>query len=123
MQTGPISARFVRGSSALLADPEDTCKFEIIFGGNSEATQENASQLVRAYYTALVAELGPDVGLHFGQLIPEGTLDRVDAEGRRPLERNARARRWRVLRDQLDPHGRGLTAWLETILPRAGGAR
>lgn len=116
-QTGPIALRFVRGSRILLADPEDVCKFEIIFGGDSEFIQERAGKVMRAYYRALYAAFGADVRLHWGQLIPEGTLEAPGTTGHRVRESYPRYDTWRALRDAFDPGGRGLNAWQRRILP------
>lgn len=120
VQTAPTSLRFVAASRALLGDPEDVCKFEIIFGGVGATARRHADRLVAAHFEALRAELGDVVRLHFGQLIPPGTLDRPDAQGRLPVETAfPKYGVWRRLRDELDPGGRGLTPWLRTILPEA----
>ncbi len=122
VETAPISLRFVAGSSAHLADPDAVCKFELIFAGNGETARAQANRIVAAHYFALRAELGDVVRLHFGQLIPPGTLDRAGSDGRFPVETAyPRYGRWRALRDALDPSGRGLTPWLRSILPEASG--
>jgi hypothetical protein len=118
VECAPIALRFVAGSTALLADSEAVCKFEFIFGGNDEWTQQKSSTLIAAHYQALRSKLGNDVHLHFGQLIPIGTLDQPDAGGRLPIELAFPGyRTWRKLRDQFDPAGHGLSPWLRSILP------
>jgi FAD binding domain-containing protein len=112
VQTGPIALRFVAGSSAFLADPEDVCKFEFIFGGSDELIRANADNIISACVRELRQEFGDAIRLHFGQLIPPGTL-----EGRNVERSFPRARRWRELRDELDPDRHGLTPWLRSILP------
>lgn len=117
--TAPAAMRFVRSSSAWMADPEDVCKFEIIFGGNSEFLQSNANELVAAFYHALCGELGNDhIRLHWGQLIPPGTLDAPGINNNLPVPLAfPKYNKWRTLRDKLDPGNRGLTPWLQSILP------
>jgi hypothetical protein len=118
VQTAPTSLRFVAGSTAHLADPVDVCKFEIIFGGTSQRTRDHANDLVKAHYLALREAFGDAVRMHWGQLVPMGTLDRTDEAGVLPVERAyPRFAAWRKLRQELDPQGRGLTGWLRTILP------
>jgi hypothetical protein len=118
VESAPIALRFVAGSTALLADPEAVCKFEFIFGGNDEWTQQKSSTLIAAHYQALRSKLGNDVHLHFGQLIPTGTMDQPDADGKLPIELAfPRYGTWRNLRHELDPAGHGLSTWLRSILP------
>ena len=116
-QTGPIALRFVRGSEILLADPEDVCKFEVIFGGDNNHVQALSRTVVKAYYDALYAVFGGDVRLHWGQLIPDGTLDLPGRTAHRVRESYPRYDVWRTIRDQFDPAGRGLNAWQERMLP------
>ncbi len=105
-QTGPISLRFVKGSRASLGDPEDVCKFELIFSGNGAEDQALAKALTEKYYAALYAELGDDVRFHFGQLPPESgqSTERLRAAYPRFDEFNA-------IREQFDPEGRMLNDW------------
>jgi hypothetical protein len=118
VESAPIALRFVAGSTALLADSEAVCKFEFIFGGNNERIQQKSSKLIAAHYQALRSKLGNDVHLHFGQLVPTGTLDQPDAKGKLPIELAfPRFGTWRNLRDELDPAGHGLSPWLRSILP------
>ncbi len=116
-QTGPISLRFVRGSTFMLADPEDVCKFEIIFGGDNELVQRLSHEIIKAHYDALYTRFGGDVRLHWGQIVPDGTLDAPGRHGHRLRESYARYDEWRRLRDQYDPKARGLNAWQMRILP------
>ncbi|MDD1632854.1 MAG: hypothetical protein LUP91_11710, partial [Methylococcaceae bacterium] len=107
-QTGPISLRFVKGSRAMLASPEDVGSFELIFAGRPE----HATDLIRAYDAALRAELGDEnVRFHWGQLMPGADPERI-------LAGFPRFGAWRRIRDRLDPAGRFVNAWQETILPR-----
>ena len=107
-QTGPISLRFVKGSRAMLASPEDVGSFELIFAGRPE----HATDLIRAYDAALRAELGDEnVRFHWGQLMPGADPERIRAGF-------PRFGAWRRIRDRLDPAGRFVNAWQETILPR-----
>jgi hypothetical protein len=117
-QTGPISLRFVRGSRIMLADPEDVCKFEFIFGGDSDDVNALTHDLMRAYYTSLYNGLGSDVRFHWGQVIPDGTIEVPGSSGQhRVRESYPRYDDWRRIRDQLDPAGRGLNAWQVRVLP------
>lgn len=117
VETAPIAMRFVAKSSAPLADPDHNCKFELIFGGNDKDTNDRANILIKAYYDALRAELGDGVRFHFGQMIPEGTLDTKNGAGDLPMKASyPNYARWRARRDELDPLGRGLTPWLQKII-------
>ncbi len=109
-QTGPISLRFVKGSKALLGDPVDVAKFELIFSGNDKADQRHAKALTDAYTKALTARFGDGVRFHFGQLAPEGldTPERLKAAFP-GFEAFQAARR------SLDPQGRMLNAWQEQM--------
>ncbi|MGH2627217.1 MAG: hypothetical protein ACRDHY_11255, partial [Anaerolineales bacterium] len=116
-QTGPISLRFVRGSDILLADPENVCKFEVIFGGDNARVRSLANDLVKAHYEALYARFGGKVRFHWGQVVPEGTLDAPGTHGPRVPESFPRYGDWKRVRDRYDPIGRGLNAWQRRILP------
>ncbi|MFN0205099.1 MAG: FAD-binding protein [Planctomycetota bacterium] len=118
--TAPTSLRFVRESNAWMADPADVCKFEIIFGGNSKFLQTTSNELVGAIYHALCGALGIDhIRFHWGQLIPNGTLDVAGINNKRPVPAAfPNYIKWRKLRDELDPDHRGMTPWLESILPK-----
>jgi hypothetical protein len=106
-QTGPISLRFVRGSRALLGNPEDVCAFELIFAGKTKWARE----MVQAYDAALREELGTEnVRFHWGQLMPGVEKSRVLANYERYEE-------WRRIRDRFDPARRFINEWQETILP------
>jgi FAD/FMN-containing dehydrogenase len=114
-QTGPISIRFVKGSKALLGDPEDVAKFEIIFAGNGKRAQALSRQLVWRQYQALYREFGADVRFHFGQLVPP-EFEAVAKEriresypGHAAFERERR---------RFDPRGRFMNEWQRAILPR-----
>ncbi len=108
-QTGPISLRFVKGSRAMLASPEDVGAFELIFAGRPET----AAGLIRAYDEALRWELGDaNVRFHWGQLMPGAEQDRIRADFPRYDE-------WRRIRDRFDPAGRFLNEWQEALLPEA----
>lgn len=117
-QTGPISLRFVRGSDIMLADPEDVCKFEFIFGGDTNHVNALTHDLMRAHYTGLYNKLGSNIRFHWGQVIPDGTLEVPGSSGRHRLrESYPRYDDWRRIRDRFDPTGRGLNAWQKRILP------
>ncbi len=116
-QTGPMSLRFVRGSFIMLADPEDVCKFEIIFGGDNDHVQALSRDIVKEYYDAPYEAFGGDVRLHWGQLIPDGTLEPPGRGGHRVGESYRLYDRWRHIRDRYDPSERGLNAWQERVLP------
>jgi hypothetical protein len=108
-QNGPISMRFVKASNALLGDPEDVCKFEIIFEGNDEHAQKLAKQMTRAYYDALYAALGKDVRVHFGQLTPE------DVTGARVRESYPGFDAFDRVRRSLDPGGVMMNSFQERL--------
>lgn len=106
-QTGPISLRFIRGSRAMLASPEDVCSFELIFAGRTKWTEE----LIQAYDAALRAELGEEnVRFHWGQLMPGVEKSRI-------LANFPRYEEWLRIRNAFDPDGRFVNEWQETILP------
>jgi hypothetical protein len=106
-QTGPISLRFVKGSRALLGNPEDVCAFELIFVGRTRW----ANDLIHAYDEALRKELGTEnVRFHWGQLMPGVDKARIRANYPRYDD-------WRRIRDKFDPAGRFINDWQETILP------
>jgi FAD binding domain-containing protein/D-arabinono-1,4-lactone oxidase len=111
--TGPISMRFVRGSKAFLADPEDVCKFELIFGGDNARIQALASRMTWAFYQALYARFGGGVRLHWGQLIPDEFLAVAPARLR---ESYPRFTDWLRIRDRFDPKRRFVNAWQEQFL-------
>lgn len=112
VQTAPTALRFVAKSPALLADPEDCCKFEIIFGGRDATVATYANAIVKEQFRALTAALGANVRLHFGQLIPEGTLDAAPPGGGQWMQQlYPRFGEWCGVRQQLDPGGRGRTKW------------
>lgn len=114
-QTGPISIRFVKGSKALLGDPEDVAKFEIIFAGNGKRAQALSRQLVWRQYQALYRELGADVRFHWGQLVPE----EFDAVARdRIRESYPNHATFEAQRRRFDPRGRFMNPWQRAILPR-----
>jgi FAD/FMN-containing dehydrogenase len=105
-QTGPISLRFVKGSTALLGDPVDVCKFEIIFSGNDKGDQRLARELTQAYDTALRARFGPGVRVHLGQVQPN------DTDGPERLKASFPGfERFEAVRRTFDPGGRMLNAW------------
>jgi len=109
-QTGPISLRFVKASKALLGDPVDVCKFEIIFSGNDKADQQHAKELTAAYAKALTAKFGNDVRFHFGQLAPEGLDNEARLEATLPG-----FEKFQEVRKQFDPTGRMLNAWQQQM--------
>jgi L-gulono-1,4-lactone dehydrogenase len=109
-QTGPISLRFVKGSTALLGDPVDVCKFEIIFSGNDKGDQRLARELTQAYDTALRARFGPGVRVHLGQLQPNET------DGPERLKASFPGfERFEAVRRTFDPTGRMLNPWQKRL--------
>jgi hypothetical protein len=112
-ETGPISMRFVKGSEASLADPEDVCKFEIIFGGDNEQVRNLSKELTGAFYEALRKELGPDVRLHWGQLVPEQYMSGGEARLR---ESYPKYEEWRRIRNEFDPQRRFVNEWQQRLL-------
>lgn len=112
-QTGPISMRFVKGSTALLGDPEDVCKFEIIFGGDDDRTKKLSRDLTAAYTQALRREFGDDVRLHWGQVIPEDYV----AHGPERLRGSFPGfEDFQEVRRAFDPKGRFLNPWQARML-------
>jgi FAD/FMN-containing dehydrogenase len=101
----------VKGSKALLGDPVDVCKFEIIFSGNDAADVRHARALTAAYDAALRARFGDAVHFHFGQLVPD---DRSGPPAGYPgLER------FRQVQREFDPSGRMLNDWQRSLFPQA----
>ena len=114
-QTGPISMRFVKGSKALLGDPEDVCKFEVIFAGNGKRAQALSRELVWRQYQALHREFGADVRFHWGQLVPE----EFDAVARERIRASfPEHATFEKVRRRFDPKGRFMNRWQKEILPR-----
>ncbi len=102
MHTGPLSLRFVAGSPAMLADPEDVCRFEIIF----TAGTHHAPALIRDYEDALWARFHGDVRPHWGQ------INNLNAQTRSRLaEMFPRLDRWQELRQSFDPANVFLNDW------------
>lgn len=97
--TGPIALRFVRGSRALLAPPEDVGAFELIFGGHPERAEE----MVRAYHDALRARFGTRFWMHWGQMHQGLTADQVTSS-------YVQLAAWKRIRQQFDPDGIFLNA-------------
>jgi D-arabinono-1,4-lactone oxidase len=110
--TGPISLRFVRGSEAFLADPENVCKFEIIFGGDAAEIRQFASTLTWEFYQALYSRFHGDVRLHWGQLTP---AEFVAVAPQRLRESYPRFDAWLHIRDLLDPKRRFENSWQERM--------
>jgi FAD/FMN-containing dehydrogenase len=103
-ETGPASMRFVKAAKAMLAPDVDVCSFEFIFTGSTTY----ALDMVEAYEAALKDGLGEaNVKVHWGQLVGQGTH-----RGNRYKE----YRRWREIRDELDPTGVFLNEWQQSIL-------
>jgi hypothetical protein len=114
-QTGPISIRFVKGSPALLGDPEDVAKFEIIFAGNGKRAQTLSRELVWRQYQALHRTFGADVRFHFGQLMPEEFTPVARDRIRDSFPAHAT---FETQRKKFDPRGRFMNRWQRDILPR-----
>jgi hypothetical protein len=100
--TGPLSMRFVAGSPAMLADPEDVCRFEIIFTGGSK----HAPAMMRAYEDALFQRFRGDVRPHWGQInnLSRATVRRLPVMFPRLAE-------WQAQRKAYDPDGVFLNEW------------
>jgi len=109
-QTGPISLRFVKGSRASLGDPEDVCKFELIFSGNGAEDQKLAKALTEKYYAALHRELGNDVRFHWGQIPPESGQSPQTLRAAYP-----RFDEFNRIRKQFDPDGKMLNGWQKEL--------
>lgn len=114
-QPGPVALRFKKGLSppqgSLLSSAQDSCEFEFIFSGTDARSRAEAWRLMTAYDTALHAQLGPAVRLHFGQLYPTqaATFWRTN-EAYPGL---GAFNRWRR---QLDPDDRFLNAFQRRLL-------
>ena len=106
MHTGPISLRFVRGNSALLADPVDVCRSELIF----TAGTEHAPPLMRTYEDLLYERFGGAARPHWGQI---NHLNKRTAE--RLSEMYPELDRWKAIRRQFDPAGVFLNPWQEEL--------
>lgn len=105
-QTGPTNIRFVRGGTALLGPQEDFASFECLFVG----APPHLDLMMRFYKDALAARLGIEgFAMHFGMRTPGWTADEVRAQ-------HPRYRRWRELRDGLDPEGRMLSTEQDALL-------
>lgn len=113
-QTAPISLRFVKASPALLGEPVDACKFEIIFSGNDARTIKDAQALMTAYYRALRAQLGNDVRIHWGQTAPSD-LSSDDVRATYP-----KLDRFLAVQKQFDPRGQMMNAWQNQLLRPQG---
>ena len=114
-QTGPISIRFVKGSKALLGDPEDVAKFEIIFAGNGKKAQTLSRELVWRQYQALHRAFGADVRFHWGQLMPAEFNAVAQQRIRESFPQHAT---FEAQRRRFDPRGRFMNRWQREILPR-----
>ncbi len=113
-QTAPISMRFVKGSRAILGDPEDVCKFEILFSGDDQASRDLAKEMVTVYYRALEKEFGAEARFHWGQLIPQEVI----ATYRKHIPASfPRYGAYKRVRDELDPKRRLTNPWLGSLLP------
>jgi hypothetical protein len=109
-QSGPISLRFAKASKALLGDPVDVCKFEIIFSGEDSKDQANAKALTNAYAKALTERFGSEVRFHFGQLVPDGMDETARLSSSLPG-----FERFNEVRTQLDPEGRMMNDWQQRV--------
>ena len=110
LHTGPISLRFVGGSSALLADPVDVCRFELIF----TADAPHAPRLMRAYEDMLFEHFAGDTRPHWGQInhLNAGTAHRLTAM-------YPKLEYWKASRRQFDPDGVFLGPWQEAIFGKS----
>ena len=106
----------MKGSTALLGDPVDVCKFEVILGGEDQRTKDLTQKLMWAYYQALQKEFGSDVRLHFGHHIPK----EFEAVAKQDLAASFKgAKKFAEIRKRFDPDGRFLNPWQEKLLPDA----
>lgn len=118
VQTGPIALRFVRGSRILLASQQDICQFEFLASGTSDDIHDKALEITRQCYLNLYARFPGKVLLHWGQLIPTGTIEEQVSGGISRLEQSyASYSKWRSVRNSFDPDRRGLNSWQKAIFP------
>jgi len=109
--TGPLSVRFVKGSpQILLFEPEDVCKFEFLFGGDSEDIHRMVSTIISQVFNDLRNKYGEKVTFHWGQFIPEDLLTKDVIERSFP-----KFKRWLEIQKKFDPDGRGLNEWQEKV--------
>jgi hypothetical protein len=109
--TAPASVRFVKGTKALLGVPKDCCSFEFTYTGRTKYAQSD----IDAFDSALRARFG-DGGIwtHWGQMMKDPGAGDIRA-------RYQYYRRWREIRDELDPGGVFLNEWQENLLPVVQG--
>jgi len=106
-QTGPTNIRFVRGGTALLGPAEDFAAFECLFVG----APAHMEPMMRFYKDALARGLGrAGFAMHFGMQTPGWTAAEVRAQ-------HPGYRRWRAIRDALDPEGTMLGVEQDVLLP------
>jgi hypothetical protein len=109
-QSGPISVRFVRGSTALLGEPEDAAKFEFVFAGNNPRARDLATRACDSYHRSLRSLFGADLRVHWGQLAP-ASWTHADVVASHPG-----LARFVAVVTALDPEHRMLNRWQEQML-------
>jgi len=97
----------VKGTKALLGVPKDCCSFEFTYTGRTKYAQSD----IEAFDRALRERFGNGgVWTHWGQMMK-------DPETEDMLARYKDYKRWREIRDVLDPGGVFLNEWQEKVLP------
>jgi len=134
--TAPAAMRFVARSKAPLGVPDDSCAFEFIFTASTEYAQEVVDGYDAALRVALsksgrsanrngkdptedvsnekdeaVEDEGEVVRVHWGQMMRDPDEERVP-------RMYPGYKRWREIRDELDPEETFLNDWQVRILPR-----
>jgi hypothetical protein len=105
--TAPASTRFVKGTKSLLGVPKDCCSFEFTYTGRTKYAQDD----INAFDVALRDKFGKnEIWTHWGQMMRDVAAEDVAA-------RYKDYRRWREIRDMLDPGGVFLNDWQAEILP------
>lgn len=105
--TAPTSVRFVKGTKALLGVPKDCCSFEFTYTGRTRYAQAD----INAFDRALREKFGDGgVWTHWGQMMRDPRAEDV-------MARYRHYRRWREIRDELDPGGVFLNEWQDKVLP------
>ena len=69
--------------------------------------------MVAEYYKDLHKELGPNVRMHWGQIIPDAIVPRVKADLRKSYPQFDKFDR---IRREFDPQGRFMSTWQEKLL-------
>jgi hypothetical protein len=91
----------------LLGVPKDCCSFEFTYTGRTKYAQDD----INAFDVALRDKFGKnEIWTHWGQMMRDVAAEDVAA-------RYKDYRRWREIRDMLDPGGVFLNDWQAEILP------